>query len=187
MRVTQKMRRATAFHEAGHVVAAIALKRGVRRVTVVPNDEAQALGQFHGQKIADSIQPDVRIDARTRATLEAEVMVCLAGGITEWRFTGKKPKGCGTDLAKAVGLAEYLTGSPKETAAYVEWLRCRVDNLLATPWNMNAVRRLAGALLEQNTLSGAAARRIVRNEIEASREAVTVSVQPFAAEGTSGS
>src|SRR3954452_18626866 len=88
---------ATAFHEAGHACAAIALKAGLRRVSIVPGDES--LGVTHAQAIPSNWEDRIieasysgpggfEMDGRIRRRIEQQVACRLAGAIAEMQATG---------------------------------------------------------------------------------------------------
>jgi hypothetical protein len=156
------MRRAvelTASHEAGHAVAAVALRRAVKGVSIVPDGASN--GRLVNRQLPDTFRPDVNNDVRTRWFVEREIMVFLAGGVALEKFQGhRRALGDGEDLRYAKDLASFVCGDMEEIGAYVAWLHARTKLLLNQPWNWRAVGDLAEALLEHKELSGRAARRI---------------------------
>src|SRR5436305_1804383 len=94
----------TAYHEAGHAVAAFALRRAVRRVSVVPDVAADSVGRCAYGSLADTFRPDVdNASSKTRARAECVIMLALAGGIAEALFKGRHNHGgAGRDYASAL-------------------------------------------------------------------------------------
>jgi hypothetical protein len=97
--------RGTAFHEAGHVVAAYYLHVPIKHVTIVPTADASghvASGRFPRNIAARIEEADYAsgyggsIDPATRRWVERQVMFSLAGGLV---------------MERATGLADYEVGS----------------------------------------------------------------------------
>jgi hypothetical protein len=145
----------TAFHEAGHVVASVALGRKVRSATIVP--EGDRLGSVRTSRLR-RLDP-AATDRRMRMTIEREVMILLAGSVAE-QLAGAGPHGGRRDRRDALALIGFLSGSASEEEAYVRWLRERVRTLLRVHWA--GVRAVTKALLTKGTLNGADVREIAQ-------------------------
>jgi hypothetical protein len=83
VRKTEQQLWATAYHEAGHVVAAIAYRRGIRRqgATIVPTK-----GVAGSVWMLKHIPGDPSVDmltGRMRLRIEEDVIVSLAGGAAQ--------------------------------------------------------------------------------------------------------
>jgi hypothetical protein len=159
----------TAYHEAGHVVMAFALRRAVRHVSIVPDDSSD--GRLVKHKLTDNFHPDYESDARTRRLVEREIMICLAGGVALAKFQGnRRDLGDDQDWRHAVYLADYVSSGVggyvgddgEATVAYLRWLQVRAKILLSLPWHWRAVEEIAQSLVERKELSGREARRIYR-------------------------
>jgi hypothetical protein len=103
----------TAYHEAGHAVAAIALGRGVRLVTIVPDREAGLLGNCICDSLpglaADPHNPNAR---GRRALVEQEIMICYAGSVAQDHCrSGYRHISAEDDHIQAVLLAESVLGN----------------------------------------------------------------------------
>ncbi len=195
-----------AYHEAGHVVASYLSGRGIRRVSIVETDDApgHVLHYSRGQKWLDALQDaDYEsgygqfINSGIRRSVEIEIMVAMAGGLTEMEALD-----LGNDLSPSMALipyraeqraalvsragvvpedlahlsedyelvsilAEKVSGSSDEADAYILWLEQRTRNLIRHPWFMPAAHALAPSLAERKTLSGREVRAIVDAAIEA--------------------
>lgn len=149
----------TALHEAGHVVASVALGRKVRSATIVP--EGDRLGSVRTSRLR-RLDP-AATDRRMRMTIEREVMILLAGSVAE-QLAGAGPHGGRRDRRDALALVGFLSGSASEEEAYVRWLRERTRTLLRIHWA--AVQAVAKALLAKGTLNGASVREIARSADE---------------------
>jgi len=140
---------ATAYHEAGHAVVALALGRPVHRVSVLPNRDR--LGQCEFGKTP------------TRPTAdwaEREMLISLAGLAAEARHTGTY----GWDEADRDlrHVRRLLLDRGRERAAerVEKRLLAKVEYLLADDGHWRAVELVAAELLVQGVISGRAARHL---------------------------
>ena len=78
----RKRLEATTYHEAGHAVAAYLLKQPIRYVTVLPGEDG-SLGHCAYAPPGEGFRPDVNVDMRTRARLEAMIMTAYAGAAAQ--------------------------------------------------------------------------------------------------------
>ena len=99
----------TAYHEAGHVVAAVFLGRGVRRATIIGDEKTDGLVQNHrrGANWMERLEEaDFAscwggfIDGRTRRAVETEIMISLAGGLVEMQALGLEHHEAGMGLVR---------------------------------------------------------------------------------------
>ncbi len=157
----------TAYHEAGHAVAAIHLGQTVKRVSIVPREEDETLGRMTGRKPPGWFEPDVYRDSRHRDWIEGEVLVLLVGGLAEARLKGQRNRvGAGGDYQAVLRLTGYLCGSKEEEKKYLDWLHCRARGLLDAPGFWRAVKDVAAELLREQEISGRRARAIYRAGIQ---------------------
>jgi plasmid stabilization system protein ParE len=139
---------ATAYHEAGHAVMALALGRHVQRVSVLPNP--QRLGHCEFKKGA--FRP-------TKDALEAEVLILLGGLAAEARQTGEYGwEAASRDLRGVRELTELRAVTPRQVERLERRLLDKTEHLLDQPGVWSAVERIADELLRCTTLSGRAAR-----------------------------
>jgi plasmid stabilization system protein ParE len=139
---------ATAYHEAGHAVMALALGRHVQRVSVLPNQ--QRLGHCEFKKGA--FRP-------TKDALEAEVLILLGGLAAEARQTGEYGwEAASRDLRGVRELTELRAVTPRQVERLERRLLDKTEHLLDQPGVWSAVERIADELLRCTTLSGRAAR-----------------------------
>jgi ATP-dependent Zn protease len=150
----------TAYHEAGHAVAAFALGRGVRHVSIEPDLEKGSLGHCRKHHLPSLKDAEFADDTpRHRTRMEREIICFFAGGIAERHFRGRRNNvGASRDLTAAVSLAECLCGSLKETEAYLNWLYIRAENLVLVQHHWAGVQRMAKELLAHRILTGRQAR-----------------------------
>jgi hypothetical protein len=171
-------REATAYHEAGHAVAAVWLHRPITRVTI--DSDAEWLGDDALAAVEHATPPlqpeqwdgyEGTFTERDRRRVEAHVMVLWAGTLVEEQHTGEaNDAGAGLvtsedsdfavtseggDLRHIVDLAYWSSGGdPEEAEAYIEWLRCRTLRLTARPDFRVMVNAVAAELLDKGGLSG---------------------------------
>jgi ATP-dependent Zn protease len=141
---------ATAYHEAGHAVMALALGRPVDRVSVRPNSEM--LGVCHFRKPVFRPSED---------WLEREILIALAGLAAEARHTGVYAwDEAGRDRRYVEELALQRAGSAKQAARLERRLLSKAEHVLSQDGNWRAVERLAAELLRRGEVSGRAARHL---------------------------
>lgn len=134
---------ATAYHEAGHAVVALALGRPVHRVSVRPS--AERLGQCEFKK--GRHQP-------TDDWVEDEILISLAGMAAEARATGFYERGgAARDLRFARSLM-LQRSSERSLDRYERRMLAKVENLLSDDGHWKAVEQIAAELVAQATLSG---------------------------------
>jgi ATP-dependent Zn protease len=148
--MTQPPDEATAYHEAGHAVAALALGRPVDRVSV--RADAERLGAcWFGKPV---FRP-------SEDWLEREMLIALAGLAAEALRTGDYAwDGADRDYRYAYGLALDRTGAARQADRLVRRVLAKVEHLLSREVNWRAVERLAGELLRRGEVSGRAARSL---------------------------
>jgi hypothetical protein len=194
--------RRVAFHEAGHAVAGFLLGRGAPKIRIAPDDETAGSCEWRprGEKFVNRVEEaDYEsdyggfVDAWTRREVEVDMMVTLAGMVTEEFVLGSYDK-AGVGIAKlssedaqrfaekfggtfesvvvdgdmkAVNdLATKVSGSDDEAGAYIAWLEQRVRNFVRRPDFVPAVEAVASALVERRTLSSAETRRIITGALD---------------------
>ena len=138
---------ATAYHEAGHAVIALALGRPLDSVTIVPNQDRAGLCAFG----KGTIKP-------TDDWLEREILIALGGIAAEARHTGLYAwDGAARDEQVAHSLAVSRAGK-RRAARLQRRLLAKVENLLAQEGLWRAVELMAAELMRLGTISGRAAR-----------------------------
>lgn len=170
MRRNQKALRNTAIHESVHAVEAFML--GVRFRSVTIRADGESLGHVMLQKWPKWAVPDTAEyhEGRARAWFEKRIRISQAGQIAEAIHAGRRPSrhSHASDDAVAVHLAVEMCGSEEECSAWLNLLFIRTRNQLSSnPFPWVAVEALAQELLKRQTLTGAEAREIIRNAINA--------------------
>jgi ATP-dependent Zn protease len=153
---------ATAYHEAGHVVAAFLLHRGFRTVTIIPKEDS--LGHMLKTAPPRNLHPDYQTDARAEIWLRREITICLAGPVAEKLHTGRGNWRIGgsSDFHHAVDWASDIMGDPDEIGAYLDWLTLVTKNMLKHPHHWPIVQALAAELLSRRTVGPRRARALMR-------------------------
>lgn len=146
---------ATAYHEAGHAVAALALDRPVVKVSIRPDRERLGICAF-GKAV---IRP-------SEDWLEREVLIALAGMAAEARHTGTYDRdGAGRDLLYARRLSLQRAGNERQAERLEKRMLARVENLLDREVNWRAVQRIAAELLRVGEMSGRQARHLYEESV----------------------
>ena len=137
---------ATAYHEAGHAVAALAQDRPVHRVSVLPNQEH--LGKCEFRKGVQRGSVDF---------IEQEILISLAGMVAEARHTGRYDRGgAGRDLRHLRTLA-LQRATEKQLDRYERRMLAKVENLMNDDAIWAAVESIAAELMKHGQISGRAA------------------------------
>lgn len=140
---------ATAYHEAGHAVVALALDRPVHRVSVLPNRERLGQCEFGKGRFRPS-----------EDWLEREILIALAGMAAEARHTGTYGwEEAERDLRYVRRLARQRT-SERAVERFERRMLAKVENLLGDEGHWRAVELIAAELLKQGAISGRAARHL---------------------------
>lgn len=140
---------ATAYHEAGHAVIALALGRRVQRVSILPG--RGWLGRCEFQK--GRLRP-------SEDWLEREILISLAGAAAEARHTGAYAwDGAIADLRTVRRLA-VQRASERQAERLERRLLAKVEHLLDQAGHWQAVELIAVELLRCETISGRAVRHL---------------------------
>jgi hypothetical protein len=161
-RKTEQQLWAVAYHEAGHVVAALAYRRGIRRqgATIVPDAEGAGgsvsmLKHIPGDpSVSGSYRGGDLLTGRMRLRIEEDVMVSLAGGIAQREFRPASVRSYHgrSDRKAANDLLLYVVRNERELRAYWRLLTIRTENFVRLPFRWMQIEAIAKALMEKNTL-----------------------------------
>ena len=169
MRAPSKKLKATAYHEAGHAVAAYNCRIAFTEVSIIPNDDTN--GRITFRKSPKSFQPDLCMNTRTRLRIENNAIVDFAGGKAEHKFRHSRfpTRGASADFDNTVQLILYYCGSEREADAYIKWLSVRAEYLVGVRENWAAIEALASELLIHQKIGSRRARQIIRQTMESYR------------------
>src|SRR3954469_24811357 len=137
---------ATAYHEAGHAVVALALGRPVQRVSIRPDRELLGVCEFRKGVFRPS-----------EDWLEREILIALGGVAAEARYTGTYAwDGADRDRRYVRGLAVQRAGE-RQAERLERRLLAKAEHLLDRPGHWRAVELIAAELLRRRAISGRAA------------------------------
>ena len=140
---------ATAYHEAGHAVVAIALGRPVQLVTITP--DRHRLGRCEFGK------------GKTRPTddwLEREMLITLAGVAAEAVHTNRYSWGGATQDLKDLRRLSAMRAGERQAEKLERRMLSKVEHLLSKAGHWRAVELIAAELLRCGSISGRAARHL---------------------------
>ncbi len=141
---------ATAYHEAGHAVAALALGQPVHRVSIRPKEQWLGRCEFQKGRIRPAHDP-----------FETQVMIMLAGLSAEARHTGIYAfDGAARDLWAVRSLTERRGASQKQVERLERRMLDKTEHLLNQPGMWEAVVSIATELVSRTEISGRAARHL---------------------------
>lgn len=150
----------TAYHEAGHAVAAISLGLSIGRngVTVVPDKIKQTLGTSH---VLSQLRerPDVPVSPRTHVQIENRAVMDMAGDVAEKKFRPRRYYGGQTDLLHASDLLSCISEANDITEARLKVAILRAQSLVGRRWR--EITALANALVERKTLTAKQVREVI--------------------------
>jgi hypothetical protein len=156
-RAAEALRR-TAYHEAGHAIAALQLGLPFRYVTVVAKDDYLGC-VLH--RMRRSFRPDLEPPPRVLVELDNRIVCALSGVTAEAKLIGRMNHvGASSDYRMAADLALYRAGEGEIASKYLAWrlavARARWEN----PATWATVEALAAALLERGKLTSKEARAV---------------------------
>lgn len=140
---------ATAYHEAGHAVLALALGRPVDRITVVPDKHHAGLCEFRKGTLRPSDD-----------WVEREILIALGGVAAEARYTGNYAWDAAARDDLVVREFTVQRAGPRRAARLRRRLLAKVEHLLAHEGHWRAVELIAAELVRVGTMSGRAARHL---------------------------
>ncbi len=137
---------ATAYHEAGHAVVALAHDRPIHRVSVLPNQLHLGICEFRKGVQRGSVD-----------FVEQEILISLAGMAAEARHTGRYDRAAaGRDLRHARTMA-LQRATEKQLDRYERRMLSKVENLMNDDALWAAVESIATELMKHGQISGRAA------------------------------
>ena len=156
---------ATAYHEAGHAVIALALGRPLQRVTIIPGKThagIDTLGQCQIQK--GRFRP-------SKDGLEDEVLILFAGMAAEAQITGEySTAGATQDLRAIRRWVQSRAGGERQVARLERRLLDKTEYMLSDKATWQAVEWIVAALLEHQMISGRTARHLFEMAQQQSRK-----------------
>lgn len=149
--------RLTAFHEAGHALAAELFGEQTTRVEIVGDIDHSG----STETLRFPAGPDeVETPRETRESIESRLRCVLAGVVTEAMISGREGwDDASEDLEMAVRIAMKLVDDCEDVLPLLERTRLELERVLRERWP--AVERLADELMHRKSLSGSEVRRIL--------------------------
>jgi ATP-dependent Zn protease len=165
----------TAYHEAGHAVAALMLGLPLEEVSITMDGEHGLVGGTHCRPRLAHLDPDThwgRVSPEDAGQLRAAIMVSCAGPLAEARCTGRFTWRCGEgDRETAMEYARYMRHDPAAFQAYLDAIFRQTAELINATRTWPLVEAVAQALLERGRLDGPEARQIVAQARDQGRTA----------------
>jgi hypothetical protein len=161
MRRTTRER--TAYHEAGHAVAAFSYNKRLHRVSTTADHDAGLPRCVKTTRGIGEASTSGDADRYLRLVTET-VTILLAGGAAEREHAqaGRGWTGGASDRRAAAVLAGRIVGG-EELGPYMKWLVVRTSQLVKSRWP--AIEALAQELLVREEMSGAAATAFIRHTL----------------------
>lgn len=163
----------TAYHEAGHAIAAIRFGKPIVKVSIVTSVDTNNFGHVEFRPMPPAMAEALEngsASLRVCDWIEKEAIVYFAGGIAEATFKGhKKNLGTWGDHHGLVDLVGRICGSIEETEALAKLLFIRAKQFVTAPHNWPIIEHFAKTLLIEKEMSGRRARIAYR---EALRDAI---------------
>lgn len=148
----------TAYHEAGHAVMALALGRGLHRVSVKANREE--LGHCETKKGYLRRPPD---------RVEASLLIDYGGIVAESRLTGGYDRKCAEDDLRSIReRTKKRARFDRRIARLERRMLDKATYMLNQPELWRAVERIAVELLRKTTISGRAAQHLFEQAVNES-------------------
>jgi ATP-dependent Zn protease len=140
---------ATAYHEAGHAVVALALGRPVHQVSIRPDRERLGVCAF-GKAV---FRP-------SEDWLEREILISLGGLAAEARYTGSYAWDQATRDRQFVRRLAVQRAGERQAKRLERRLLAKAEHLLSREGHWRAVELIAAELLRRGVISGRAARHL---------------------------
>jgi hypothetical protein len=160
-RKPSKKLQATAYHEAGHAVAAIHHYVKLHKVTIVPTADGSASGHIITGTL-HHFDPEPNTSAKARDEAERLMIMLLAGGVAESRFRGRHNwVGAKRDMHTVTNMSLDFYLHPEVNYAYRQFVLERARAFVAEPTFWKEITDLAEALLKSKTLTGKEATSVI--------------------------
>jgi hypothetical protein len=152
----------TAYHEAGHAVAAVALRVGPVFASIVPDPAHGTLGHVKHRPWPSGPPPDADLPDRVRRHAEPRIILALAGVVAEKRRHGRRHNWVGADADTRAAI-DYMGDfvSDRQLQPYINWMWARTEDFVDLRWP--EIEAVALALLDRRTMRGREIRDVVRS------------------------
>lgn len=148
MRATLK---STAYHEAGHAVAAWWLHLRFKKVSIRPDSDS--LGRLVHRKFKAADNPECNSSARIQLLMEKHAICALAGREAQRKFNPRSIRSYHhrSDYGQVIEYLSCRVADGEEIRLWARLLVHRANALITFRWP--AVKAVATALLERKTLT----------------------------------
>jgi ATP-dependent Zn protease len=140
-----------AYHEAGHAVIGMRLRLRLKHVTIRPDLCTYGLAHFKFVRASD---------------VEKRAITAVAGPLAEKKHLGRNGN-LGNSAEYRSVISEICFPSDRQAKAWRSQLRVRAQTLVNDRWA--EIEKVAAALLERETLTGAQVGKIIRQELSDKR------------------
>ena len=135
---------ATAFHQAGHAVAALFHQLSFEQITLAAEG-----------RLGESFLEQYTLagwESQSREQREAAFIVILAGEMAERKAAGRRRRRMGLETGWVMHVLGTLEGSESIARAYYRYLSLKTQALLDHPYVWETAEKIACRLLETPTL-----------------------------------
>jgi len=141
-----------AVHEAGHCVMAYLLDLGISRGVIRPSDNTGNVWWRHAGRRYERF----RDEPYSRAVVEADALVALAGAAAQWLYRDGSVRAVdlGHDDRVAASILRQLEQADVVISNWREYLRQRALRMLSEQRYQALTARLAGLFVERERLRG---------------------------------
>ena len=152
--MNRSQRDVTAYHEAGHAVAAIevGVEIGQEGVSIVPGEGFSGLTHL---LLKISSRPDFKPTDEDRLAAEKLAIASLAGHAAQrkYRPSSVRSDHGQSDRKNVVDLMSHFASRDRGRDVYLKWLRIRAEELVANDVTWTKIEAVAKALMERDKLS----------------------------------
>jgi hypothetical protein len=141
-----------AVHEAGHCVMAYLLDLGISRAVIRPANSTGNVWWRHAGRRYERF----RDEPYSRAVIEADALVALAGAAAQWLYRDGSVRAVdlGHDDRVAASILRQLEQADAVISNWREYLRQRALRMLSEQRHQALTARLAGLFVERERLRG---------------------------------
>jgi hypothetical protein len=170
--------RATAYHEAGHAIAAWRLRLRVSKVTVEPDEDFSGM-VAHSSPFRRSHMEGLELGEITpsiQRRAENLMVISLAGPAAQRNFNPQSVRiyHSNSDHKAVCAILERLVEPSSDVfPAYYRLMKLRAEALVQNDVNWSAIEILARELLQRRTLKGSALREFISSRCFGLHEVVS--------------
>jgi hypothetical protein len=149
-RRSEASRLVTAYHEAGHIVAAHVLGYSLGKATIVPEDGVHGTASHANPLYRKNIEWDD--SPRVQRLVEHSMLIAIAGPLAQKRHAPRSHwrKGAQNDFHHYVDLLIRMEGNAKVRDKYQEYVWAKAEALIAKNWRL--IDQLAHTLMQRGTM-----------------------------------